>query len=1151
MNVPSEACGGFVSSDRLTSANKRVLLLWVIAGIAGGLFAYKYYFRAFPEAAVNFQVSRGEALTKAKDFVASLGEDVGNYQSAIVFSVDDDSKTYLERNVGLEQANRLMSSELNIWYWDVRFFRPQQEEEFRVRVSPAGQVVGYEHKIEEARAGPTLERAAAQYDAETFLENKLGIRSGWSLLPEEINSTKRTNRLDWSFTWEKQGFRAKDAPYRLRVALQGNKIGSSEEFLQVPDAWTRSYKQLRSTNQLYNNIAIIPYMLLLGSAVWMGIAYWRRGQTAWAGAFQLGAVVAALFFFMQLNQWQTFRAGYNTEQSYSSFVTNTVLQNLLLALATALTVTLVLPGAEPLYRAAQPNRLRLSKAFTWRGLQSKEFFTSSAVGLSLAAAHIGFIVAFYMFGSKVGIWAPQDLNYSEAVNTSFPWIAGVAIGLLASTSEEFLFRLFAIPFVERLTKSRVLAIILPAFSWSFLHSAYPQEPAYTRGVEVGLIGIVAGIVMLRWGILATLIWHYTVDASLVGLLLVRSNNLYFKLSGVIVGAAALAPLIFSGVAYLRRGQFEPVDDLLNRQDVPVAEIPESDVGDTPVAVASSRRYEVLSIPAIGALAVGLLMGGLLAARVKQPSIGDYLKLTIDPRDAHARADQVLEQRGIDPKTYHPVVLLSNATDPITNEFLRERIGVAGANEIYKSKVPGALWSVRYFRDSQPEEFLVVLKPDGSLHSVHHTVAEEASGASLAKDEAVAKAEAYLRDEKKIDLAQWALVESKSDKKPKRLDHTLVWQENRPLDANAPPSQNATGNAHARMELHVTGDEVNSFRTYVKIPDEWRRQQREETLPRTLLSAVLTFLMLGGLAITAVIVFLKNLKSEDARSIPWRRIAVWGLWGLAGYILIFIFGNRIATFLNAYQTEVPLKTMLTGIAIGSVLGAVVYFAGITLLFGMAWYFARRAFGEDRLPDWTGMPGPYYRDAFFIGLGGTAALAALSRIAAAVSTYWPTTHRATEASFGGDFDAVLPVGSIMGSVLLRGLLYSGMVGVVASFLALYGKPLWMRLLLFLGAALALVGGEWGTPADFTKQFVAGAVVLAVLVFGVVRVVRFNLLGYFLIAVGSSLLAGAVKLIGQPEGFYKTNGYAVLAVLALLLAWPLIGWLKGAQTASGSPS
>src|SRR5260221_13956657 len=135
-------------------------------------------------------------------------------------------------------------------------------------------------------------------------------------------------------------------------------------------------------------------------------------------------------------------------------------------------------------------------------------------------------------------------------------------------NEDFTFRLFAIPFFMRISRSRWIAIIVPAFLWGFLHSNYPQEPAYIRGVEVGLIGIVAGIVMLRYGILSTLIWHYTVDASLVGLFLVRSDNLYFKISGVIVGLAAAAPLLFSLASYLKRGEFEAVEDLQNGTEVP-------------------------------------------------------------------------------------------------------------------------------------------------------------------------------------------------------------------------------------------------------------------------------------------------------------------------------------------------------------------------------------------------------------------------------------------------------------------------------------------------------------------------------------------------------------------------------------------------------
>lgn len=1134
-----------MDTNRLTAANKRALILWVVAGILGALFAYKYYFRAFPEASVNFKVSRGEALTRAQQFLSSLGEDATNYQSAIVFNVDDNAKTYLERETGLETANRLMSSELNIWYWDVRFFKPQQEEEFRVRVSPGGQIVGYQHHVDEARSGATLERAAAQNAAELFLEDQLGLKSGWDLLPEESNSTKRPARLDWSFTWEKRGFRAKDAPYRLNVIVQGDHIGNSEEYLKVPEAWERSYKQLRSTNFLYNQIAIIPYILLMGSALWVGISLWRKGQADWMGAIRLGAVVAALYFFMQLNQWQQIRAGYDTHASYSTFVTMQILIAAVMAVLTALSVTLVMPGGEPLYRASQSDRVRLNKMLTLRGLQSKEFFSSAVVGLSMAAAHIGFIVAFYMFGSKVGIWAPQDINYSEAVNTSFPWITGVAIGLLAASSEEFLFRLFAIPFVERLTKSRVLAVILPAFSWSFLHSAYPQEPGYTRGVEVGIIGVVAGIVMLRYGIFATLIWHYTVDASLVGLLLVRSNNIYFKISGVIVGLAALAPLIFSAVAYFRRGQFAEVDDLLNRAaPAPDAVLP-VEIAAVEAPARESRGYEALTPRMMALLGIGLLLGGLLVWRVKAPAIGDYLKLSIDARGAVSKADEVLRQRGVEPASYHHAALLADTTDSGVNEFLRERIGVKKLNDIYASEVPGALWSVRYFRDSQAEEYVVVLKPDGSLHSLHHILAEASPGASLSKEEAVVKGEAFLRDEKHVDLSQWSLLEAKSDKRPRRVDHTLTWEEKRALDSEAAEAHGSRANAHARMQLKVLGEEVSDFRTYIKIPEEWTRRQQELTLPRTLLSVVLPAMVLGGLMIAALILFLKNLKSDDAQAIPWRRLGLWGFVALGCYIVVFVFGDRIASFLNAYQTAVPLKTMFAGIAIGTVIGGAMYFAGLVFLFGVAWFFARKAFGEDRLPTWSGMPASYYRDALWIGLCGTAILVGLSKLTSAFSAMWPTAHRSIGSSFGGDYAASLPAAAIFGTVLLRALLYTGMVALCASFLAAYVKQPWLKFLILACAAVAMVGNNWGTPADFEKQFVVGVAVLVVLVAGVTRVVRFNVLGYFLIVAATGLLGAAAKLIPQPDAFYRANGYAVLLLLVALFAWVLVGWRSRSTT------
>jgi membrane protease YdiL (CAAX protease family) len=1037
-----------------------------------------------------------------------------------------------------------MSSELNIWFWEARFFKPQQEEEFKVGVSPAGQIVGFEHIIEKTRAGATVERGTAQSAAQNYLSEKLGVDLNvWDFLPEEANSTKLANRLDWSFTWEKHGFRAKDAPYRMRVGVQGDRVGGSEEFLHVPEAWERGYAHMRAGNDFLTLVTIVPYLLLLGAALWMGITLTKEGQASWGMAIKLGIVVAAVLALMQLNEWPIERAGYDTNSTYGNFVFKQIALALLFGVASAITVSLVYPAGEAMYRATQPGRLRLGKILTLRGLRSQEFFSAAIVGLSLTGLSLGFVVAFYMIGSHYGVWAPQELNYTDSVSTVFPWITGVAIGLYAATNEEFTFRMFAIPFLQRLTGSRWLAVILPAFCWSFLHANYPQEPPYIRGIEIGIMGLATGLVMLRWGILATLIWHYTFDASQVGLLLVRSNSLYFKISGVVVGAAVVAPLAFACISYLARGHFEGDEDLLNRA-APIPK-PDSEVveasSDEKETIAS-RRYASLAPGMLGFLAICVVIGGALAWRLKPQAIGDYLKLSVNARTVRASADQIMRQRSLDPNSYYHGAIFVDVSDPVVNEYLSQRIGIAGINALYSERVPAALWRVRYFRDSQPEEFAVILRPDGSLHSFRHTLAEDTAGASLTKEEAVARAEKFLREEKKLDVKDWSLVESSSDKRPHRTDHSLTWQQNAPLDAASASPGSTQDHAHVRIDIQVLGEEVTNYRTYVKIPDDWRRKQEELTLFRTVYAYVIPILFFASLGLTALIIFLKNLKSEAARSIPWKSIGIWSTLGLCGYLAVFLLGNRIPGFLNAYNTAVPLKMMFGGIAIGALLGAPFYFGGIAVLFGMAWFFASRAFGPDGVPDWARKPADYYRDAFWIGLGGGAALIGVGRFLSAVSTQWPTVHRSLEASFGTDFDALLPAASILGGTLLRSLLYTGFVAAIAAFFAAQVRQPGLRLLLLLVGALAFTGGSWGNSSDLVKQFLVRLILVGVIVLGVRWVMRFNILGCFLVVAGTSLLGGATELLSQPDQFYRTNGYAVLTALVLLFAWPFFAWQVG---------
>jgi membrane protease YdiL (CAAX protease family) len=1129
---------------RLTVSEKRALILWILCGALGLLFAQRYFFRAFPEASIDFKVSQNEAETRARKFLADLGENVNDYKSSIVFEVDDNAKTYLERELGLQQANQVMSSEVDVWYWEVRFFRPLQIEEFEVRISPAGKVVAYQHKIEEARGAKSLSRAEALASAEQFLRSNEGLDlDQWSFLPEEAGSEVKPNRLDWTFSWEKKGFKAKDAPYRLEVGLEGDRIGGAQASLKVPEDWKRGYAHLRSTNDFYELVAFIPYGFLLGGALWLGVNLSRRGETRWMPAVKIGGLVAVLFLLMQLNEWNTLQPSYVTHDSYSSFLAQRFFLALLQALGTGLMVMLVLPGGEPLYRATQPDKLRLSNAFSLRGLRSKEFFCSSLVGLGLAAAHIGFIVAFYMIGSRLGVWAPQDTNYSGAFNTAIPWIGGVAIGVTAATSEEFLFRLFAIPFLHKMTGSRVLSVILPAFFWGFLHSNYPQEPGYIRGLEVGLIGIVAGLVMLRWGILATLIWHYTVDASLVGLLLIRSDNSYYRISGVVVGLAAVAPLLWSGVSYLLRGRFEPVDDLLNG----AAAAPQIEFTPKPPEAAqetSSRRYTPLTVSMVGFLAACLVVGGLFAWRLQRESVGDYLKLSVHEQTAVAGADAVMKDHGLDPRAYRRAAELVNKMDPTINEYLQRRIPVKEVNRIYDEQVPGVLWRVRYFKDSQPEEFAVVLRPDGALQGFWHKLAEKDKGAVLDKDAATKIAENFLREEKKIDLDKWTLVEDESKKQPNRIDHDLTWQSKTPLDAksSAASNSNSADHAYERMELRVLGDEPVNFRTYIKIPDDFVQKQEELSLARTLFFILKIVGVVTAGIIVLTLYFVRTHK-EPGANVPWRRLALWASVGVAAYICQFLLGKGIPGTLIEYSTAFPWKLFVSGIVVRYFVLTTVMEGFLIVLFGLAWHYAARAFGEESIPSWLGMPPEYYRDAFWIGIGGGGALIGVRRFVDAASNWWPTEHRGLAAGVGQMFDAVSPAAMVIGSAILSALLVTGAVMLAGACLGAEVRVRWLRLALFLALAAGLVSG-WGSPLDFLKQFLLNLILLALVVFGMRRVVRFNVLGLFIIVAGTNLLGSALQLSRQPDGFYRFQAYLVLAVLALLMAWPVVAWCSGTR-------
>jgi hypothetical protein len=345
-----------------------------------------------------------------------------------------------------------------------------------------------------------------------------------------------------------------------------------------------------------------------------------------------------------------------------------------------------------------------------------------------------------------------------------------------------------------------------------------------------------------------------------------------------------------------------------------------------------------------------------------------------------------------------------------------------------------------------------------------------------------------------------------------------------------------------MELRILGDEPVNFRTYIKIPDEFVQKQEEGSLPRTLF-LILKIVGVVTAGILVLVLYFVGTRKEPGASVPWRRLALWASVGVAAYLCQFLLGKGIPGTLIEYSTAFPWKLFVSGIVVRYFILVMVLEGFLVVLFGLAWHYAARAFGEGAIPSWLGMPPDYYRDAFWIGLGGSAALIGVRRFLDAASNWWPTEHRGLGASVGQIFDAVSPAATVIGSGILSALLVTGAVMLAGACLGAEVRVRWLRLALFLALAAGLVS-SWGSPSDFLKQFLLNLILLAFVVFGMRRVVRFNVLGLFIIVAGTNLLGGAVQLSRQADGFYRFQAYLVLAVLALLLAWPLMAWRTGSR-------
>lgn len=524
------------------SRRTKSTIIWLILGIAGlSVFAF-FYNSAFPVSSIYIKLSPKETFKKAEAFIHSQGFEVKGFDKTILFSVDPGASSYSQKTQGIKKSNELIRRKLPIWYWHARWFKELEKKNFVVDVHPTtGEIVGFYYSILDDEKGANLTPQEAITLAQNFL-----IRQGFDIREYELKSnstTKQAHRTDYFLSWEKKNFNIKEATLRVDLALYGDTLGYYKSYLKIPETFGRELERETSLGIALTMLTSILMFLLIIAAVAVAVAQHKESKINWKfGAF-FGSVVAMLMICSDLNGIPLLWNNYPNTISKFMFIGMSLGTSVLSAIVTGLLIFVYGSTGEPLARDLWHTKIPLIDAFKNKKFALGEISHLFVVGYSLGFIFLGYITLFYLIGTNFfNIWMPPQAEYSNMLGTILPFLFPLTIAISSAISEEFMFRLFIISFLKRHLKKTWVVIFISAVFWAYSHSNYAVFPAYVRGIELTIYGMVLGVAFLKYGLEVVVIAHFVINSLLVGLPLLRSHNAYFVISGLVVAMLALLPI---------------------------------------------------------------------------------------------------------------------------------------------------------------------------------------------------------------------------------------------------------------------------------------------------------------------------------------------------------------------------------------------------------------------------------------------------------------------------------------------------------------------------------------------------------------------------------------------------------------------------------
>jgi hypothetical protein len=366
--------------------------------------------------------------------------------------------------------------------------------------------------------------------------------------------------------YERRGVSAGAGKYRVRLVVGGDRLIELTRYLQVPEAFSRRYEKMRSTNNAIafgSFVGIVLYIVGCLIAVFLLL---RSRRLWWVPAATLGFIVSGLLALAGINEWPLAWMRYDTAVSSGAFFTQRALSTLLGFLADGCLVALTLAAAEGLGRLAFPEHPQMWRLWSRDAAASRSVVGRTVGGTLLTGIDFGYIIAFYLIATHLWKWwvPAEALVDPDVLATYVPWLSAVAPSLHAGVWEESMFR--AVPLAgaallgQRYGRKTLwigVALVVEAIVFGSGHASYASEPAWSRPVELIFPSLIWGFVYLRFGLLPVIIAHYLFDLSLFAIPLFATTAAGSPIDRTMVIVCGAVPVLIVVVALLRqRGLIE-------------------------------------------------------------------------------------------------------------------------------------------------------------------------------------------------------------------------------------------------------------------------------------------------------------------------------------------------------------------------------------------------------------------------------------------------------------------------------------------------------------------------------------------------------------------------------------------------------------------